>query len=83
LILNCAAVDNAPQIQRFPGLRYHNYISDKPGEHAFVSARSDHAGVVVVCFGDGHTSTVSDDVDLALWWAAGSRNGEEPVDIDF
>jgi prepilin-type N-terminal cleavage/methylation domain-containing protein len=59
------------------------YIPDTPEGHAFVAARSDHAGIVVVCFGDGHTSTVNDDVDLAVWRAAGSRNGEEPVDIDF
>lgn len=56
-----------------------NYISDKPGEHAIVAARSSHPGVVVVSFGDGHTATVSDDVDLRIWRAAGSRNGEEPV----
>ena len=60
-----------------------NGIPDTPAEHAIVAARSDHPGVVVVCFGDGHTSTVSDDVDLIVWRAAGSRNGEEPVDIDF
>jgi prepilin-type N-terminal cleavage/methylation domain-containing protein len=60
-----------------------NFISDNPGEHAFVAARSDHPGVVVVCFGDGHTALVNDDVDLVVWRAAGSRNGEEPVDVDF
>ena len=64
-----------------------NFISDTPTEHAIVAARSDHPGVVVVCFGDGHTSTVSDDVDLLIWRAAGTRAGPhvgtESVDIDF
>lgn len=58
-------------------------IPDTPAEHAIVAARSDHPGVVVVCFGDGHTSTVSDDIDLLVWRAAGTRNGEEAVSIDF
>lgn len=64
-----------------------SFISDTPAEHAIVAARSDHPGVVVVCFGDGHTSTVSDDVDLLVWRAAGTRagpfSGTEPTDIDF
>jgi len=65
-------------------------IPDTPEEKAIIAARSDHPGVVVVCFGDGHTSTVSDDVELAVWRAAGTRNGAagtrfqpEPVDIGF
>jgi prepilin-type processing-associated H-X9-DG protein len=36
-----------------------------------------HPGVVVVAFCDGHTTTVGDDVDLAVWRAMGSRNGGE------
>jgi prepilin-type N-terminal cleavage/methylation domain-containing protein/prepilin-type processing-associated H-X9-DG protein len=53
------------------------YIPDAPQEHAIVAARSDHAGTVNVAFGDGHTSIVNDGVDLAVWRALGSRNGEE------
>ena len=60
-----------------------NFISDKPGEHAFVAARSEHPGVVVVAFGDGHTATVSDDVDINVWRAVGSRNGGEVVSIEL
>lgn len=64
-----------------------NFIPDTPAEHAIVAARSDHPGVVVVCFGDGHTTTVNDDVDLDIWRAAGTRAGPligtEPTDIDF
>jgi hypothetical protein len=60
-----------------------SFISDTPTEHAIIAPRSEHPGIVVICFGDGHTTTVSDDVDLAVWRAAGSRNGEEPLEIDF
>jgi prepilin-type N-terminal cleavage/methylation domain-containing protein len=60
-----------------------SFISDTPLEKAIVPPRSEHAGIVVVCFGDGHTTNVNDDVDIAIWHAAGSRNGEEPVEIDF
>jgi prepilin-type N-terminal cleavage/methylation domain-containing protein/prepilin-type processing-associated H-X9-DG protein len=50
---------------------------DTPGEHAIVSARSEHSGVVNVAFGDGHGDSVSDDIDLNVWRAMGSRNGGE------
>jgi prepilin-type N-terminal cleavage/methylation domain-containing protein/prepilin-type processing-associated H-X9-DG protein len=50
---------------------------DTPGEHAIVSARSYHSGVVNVCFGDGHVSSVSETIDLPTWRALGSRNGGE------
>ncbi|TWT96956.1 hypothetical protein Pla108_27330 [Botrimarina colliarenosi] len=53
-------------------------ISDRPGEHALVSARSSHGGGVVnVCYADGHADTVTSGVDLTVWRAAGSRNGGE------
>lgn len=55
-------------------------IADTPGEHAILSARGMHPGVVNVCFADGHVSQVSNDVDLTAWRAAGSRNGGETVD---
>ena len=55
------------------------YIPDTPFEHAIVAARGEHNGSVVVAFGDGHTSIVSDGIDLAVWRAVGSRNGEETI----
>jgi prepilin-type N-terminal cleavage/methylation domain-containing protein len=54
-----------------------SYIADTPWEHAIVAARSTHPGVVVVAFGDGHTETVGDDVDLLIWRAMGTRNGDD------
>lgn len=52
-------------------------IPDAPDEHAIIAPRSEHPGVVVVVFGDGHTATISDDIDLVAWRALGTRNGEE------
>jgi prepilin-type N-terminal cleavage/methylation domain-containing protein len=60
-----------------------NFIPDTPAEHAIVAARSDHPGSVVVAFGDGHTAIVSDDVDLLVWRAVGTRNGEETIDSNL
>ncbi len=51
-------------------------IPDTPGEHAIVSARSQHAGVVNVIFGDGAVQTVTDGIDLAVWRAMGTRAAE-------
>lgn len=50
---------------------------DTPAEHAIVSARSYHTGVVNVCFGDGHVSSISETIDRQTWRALGSRNGGE------
>ena len=52
-------------------------IPDTPGEHAIISARSSHSGVVNVTFGDAHVDSIAPDVDLLVWRAIGSRNGEE------
>ncbi len=60
-----------------------SFIPDRPNEHAIVAARSDHPGSVVVAFGDGHTAIVSDSVDIEVWRAIGSRNGEEVVALDY
>jgi prepilin-type N-terminal cleavage/methylation domain-containing protein len=58
-------------------------IPDTPHEFAIVAARSEHPGSVVVAFGDGHTDIVNDGVDLAVWRAVGSRNGEESVSTEL
>lgn len=58
-------------------------IPDAPDEHAIIAARSAHPGVVVVVFGDGHTSTVNDSIELPIWRALGSRNGGETYDSEF
>jgi prepilin-type processing-associated H-X9-DG protein len=58
-------------------------IPDTPGEHAIISARSKHSGVVNVCFGDGHVISVGDTIDLAVWRALGTRNGGENVPSNY
>jgi prepilin-type N-terminal cleavage/methylation domain-containing protein/prepilin-type processing-associated H-X9-DG protein len=55
-------------------------IPDTPGEHAVVTARSQHAGGVNVLAGDGSVKFVSDSIGLAVWRAFGTRNGAESVD---
>ncbi len=50
-------------------------IPDVPGEPAIIAARSSHQGVVNVCFGDGHCNSISENIDLNVWRALGTRNG--------
>jgi prepilin-type N-terminal cleavage/methylation domain-containing protein len=57
-----------------------SYIPDTPFEHAIVAARGEHNGNVVIAYGDGHTSVVNEGIDLTVWRAVGTRNGEEAVD---
>ena len=57
-------------------------ISDTPGEHAIISARSRHTGGVNVTMVDGSVRFVSDSVDRGVWRGVGSRNGSEIV-TDF
>jgi hypothetical protein len=52
-------------------------IPDVPGEHAVVSARSNHVGGVNVMYGDGSVNFVSNSVDLVVWRAQGTRAGNE------
>ena len=54
-------------------------IPDTPNEHAIIAPRSEHSGVVVVAFGDGHTESIADDIDLLVWRAMGSRNGDDNI----
>ena len=57
-------------------------ISDTPTEHQIVAPRSEHAGTVVVAFGDGHTQLMNNDVDILVWRALGSRDGQETSDTE-
>ena len=56
-------------------------ISDTPGEHAIIAPRSEHAGTVVIAYGDGHTSIIADGIDVDVWRAIGTRNGEETLSV--
>jgi prepilin-type N-terminal cleavage/methylation domain-containing protein/prepilin-type processing-associated H-X9-DG protein len=48
-----------------------------------VSASSRHAGGVNVLMGDGGVHTVSNNVDLSVWRALGTRNGHEVIELPF
>jgi prepilin-type processing-associated H-X9-DG protein len=58
-------------------------IPDTPGEHALIAARSEHGGAVNVAFGDGHVASVPDGVDILVWRAIGTRNGEEALNASL
>jgi prepilin-type N-terminal cleavage/methylation domain-containing protein/prepilin-type processing-associated H-X9-DG protein len=57
-------------------------IPDSPGEHAVISARSEHPGGVNSLFGDGSVRFVKDTVALQTWRALGTKAGGEVVSAD-
>lgn len=54
-------------------------ISDTPGEAAIISARSRHIGGVHCMMADGSVRFASDNVDLLVWRALGTRNVSDKV----
>jgi hypothetical protein len=48
--------------------------------YAAVTARSYHTGGVLTCYVDGSVHFVSENIDLAIWRALGSRDGGEVTD---
>jgi hypothetical protein len=62
-----------------------DFISYREGTHATriayaaLTPRSYHAGAVTVALMDGAARTVNEDIDLLVWRAAGTRNGDETI----
>ncbi|MFW6170669.1 MAG: DUF1559 domain-containing protein [Planctomycetota bacterium] len=54
-------------------------IPDVPGEHAIITARSEHVGGVNAALADGSVHFVGDTIDLRVWRAVGTRHGGESV----
>ncbi len=52
-------------------------ISDAPGEHTVMCARSFHPGGVNAVVGDASVHFISDSIDLTVWRALGTRAGQE------
>ena len=56
----------------------HFGLDDDSGD-VLITPSSHHPGGVQLLMGDGHVVFVSDNVDAHVWWAAGSRDGDETV----
>ncbi len=62
---------------RIPDCADHAMITDGgPGAY---TARSYHDGGVNVTFADGHVDFVGDSIDVDIWQALATRNGDEPI----
>src|SRR5690606_6486948 len=59
-----------------------NGRSGKP-TYAIVTARSSHPGIVDIAMVDGSVQSVPDGVDLGVWRAMATRNGEEVSELPF
>lgn len=51
--------------------------SDWPGPD------SNHPGAVIAVFGDGHTQTIQQNIDYAIWAALNTKAGQEKISGDF
>ena len=51
--------------------------------YAAVTARSYHNGMVQSLLMDGSVRVVSDEINLSIWQALGTRNGEEAIASEF
>jgi hypothetical protein len=71
----------APPNWRFHDCGTWSAIPDAPGEHAIMSARSQHTAGVNAARGDGSVGFIGDSIDLQVWRAAGTRNGGEVVQL--
>ena len=47
-----------------------------------VTPSSEHSGGVNVAMADGHVRFVTDGVEPQVWWAMGSRNGDDVVGLE-
>jgi prepilin-type N-terminal cleavage/methylation domain-containing protein len=52
-------------------------------DYAAYTSTSLHPGGVYVLAGDGAVHFVSDNIDRTVWWALGTRNGNESVSTEF
>jgi len=52
------------------------------GQAELITASSNHPGGVNLCFTDGSVKFVKDTVTPKIWWALGTKNGEEVVSSD-
>jgi type II secretory pathway pseudopilin PulG len=73
----------------FGGVMYDiDYISQREGTHATraaygaITSRSYHSGIVNIAMMDGSIHAISDDVDLRVWRAAGTRAGREVESLE-
>jgi prepilin-type N-terminal cleavage/methylation domain-containing protein/prepilin-type processing-associated H-X9-DG protein len=73
-VLNGSIYMHVQPINTF-NAHFHSGTSD--GD-ALITPNSRHRGGVNLLMGDGHVGFVGNEVDMNLWWAAGSRNGGEP-----
>lgn len=60
------------------GRNCHLYGGQDDGTN-LVTASSNHHGGATVAYADGHVDFISEQVDMRVWWAIGSRNGGEVV----
>jgi hypothetical protein len=69
---------NAPR-ERMPCTQVGASGVSATNRNGFAAARSDHAGGVQACLGDGSVRFFSENIDLTVWRALGTRGGKESV----
>ena len=60
-----------------PNTNHCHYELGNTNGDFLITPSSNHPGGVHTLLADGHTEFVDQEVDLNIWWALGSRNGED------
>ncbi len=59
----------------------HMYGGEADG-NMLITPSSQHSGGVNVLMGDGHVRFVTNQIDIKIWWALGSRDGDDHVELE-
>ena len=57
-------------------------VADQDWNYGIWTASSRHPGIVNVLFADGSVQRIADEIEEKVWWALGTRSGQEVVDED-
>lgn len=75
----CDGDGTSTRYNHISGPNHRNCTNDGWVPGGILTASSDHPSMVNMALMDGSVKTINDSIDLSVWRALGTRNGDEPV----